>query len=118
MKTITLEKLALGFEQTLAPEVLDPKAEVIRGILYNELRVRVRAFVLAENVGEKYVSYPADWWQAFKKRWFPKWALSKWPVIYKTHKFSFSLTYPGFLPALPEREHRYRIYTQDWLSPN
>lgn len=23
---------------------------------------------------------PADWWQAFKERWFPKWALKRWPV--------------------------------------
>jgi len=25
-------------------------------------------------------SYPADWWQAFKDRWFPKWLLRKYPV--------------------------------------
>ncbi len=24
--------------------------------------------------------YPADWWQAFKARWFPRWAKRRWPV--------------------------------------
>lgn len=24
--------------------------------------------------------WPADWWQAFKARWFPAWALRRWPV--------------------------------------
>lgn len=35
---------------------------------------------------------PADWWQAFKERWFPDWALERWPVrnrtIYTVHKKS------------------------------
>lgn len=26
--------------------------------------------------------WPADWWQAFKERWLPKWALTRWPVKY------------------------------------
>lgn len=26
------------------------------------------------------VSYPATWWQAFKQRFFPRWALKRWPV--------------------------------------
>lgn len=26
---------------------------------------------------------PADWWQHFKLRWFPKWAKKKWPVRYE-----------------------------------
>lgn len=27
--------------------------------------------------------YPADWWQAVKERWFPAWAIKRWPVNYK-----------------------------------
>lgn len=26
---------------------------------------------------------PADWWQALRERWFPKWWLKKWPVKYR-----------------------------------
>lgn len=26
------------------------------------------------------VSYPATWWQAFKQRFFPRWARKRWPV--------------------------------------
>lgn len=25
------------------------------------------------------IRVPADWWQAFKARWFPLWALRRWP---------------------------------------
>ena len=26
---------------------------------------------------------PLDWWQAVKERWFPRWALLRWPVEYR-----------------------------------
>jgi hypothetical protein len=32
------------------------------------------------------VSYPATWWQAFKQRFFPSWALNRWPVQLTTVK--------------------------------
>jgi hypothetical protein len=32
------------------------------------------------------VSYPSDWWEAFKKRFFPKWLLKKYPVVYHEEK--------------------------------
>lgn len=25
-------------------------------------------------------SWPADWWEAFRERWFPVWWLRRWPV--------------------------------------
>ena len=32
--------------------------------------------------------WPKDWRQAFKERWFSKWMLKRWPVIYKTIKLT------------------------------
>lgn len=32
------------------------------------------------------VSYPATWWQAFKQRFFPRWALRRWPIQFTTVK--------------------------------
>ena len=29
------------------------------------------------------VQYPADWWQAFRARWFPAWWLRRWPIEYE-----------------------------------
>jgi hypothetical protein len=35
--------------------------------------------------------YPADWWQAFKERWFPKWLKYHYPIktkeVIAKHKF-------------------------------
>lgn len=43
--------------------------------------------IYAEVMGHPLVDieekYPADWWQALKERWAPKWLLEKYPVQYK-----------------------------------
>lgn len=39
------------------------------------------------------IQYPADWWQALKKRWFPCWALQRWPVRMHVHTVTASIQY-------------------------
>ena len=40
---------------------------------------------------ELLATYPADWWHAFKARWFPGWLLARFPARYTEvvakHKF-------------------------------
>lgn len=46
--------------------------------------VELTSVALAKHRKEEtgWVSYPADWWEALKERWFPKWMLRRWPVKY------------------------------------
>ncbi len=50
--------------------------------LSGELLYSIRTFILAEEMYrvDRTVSYPADWWQAFKQRWFPARMKRRWPV--------------------------------------
>jgi hypothetical protein len=48
----------------------------------NNLLMTLHAFVPAQKKTHT-VRYPADWWQAVKDRWYPAWALSRWPVVYR-----------------------------------
>lgn len=50
------------------------------------LRMEVRKAVFGRKLSEVSVSYPADWWQAVKDRWFPAWAKKRWPVQMKTER--------------------------------
>jgi len=34
----------------------------------------------APGMDSNVISCPADWWQHFKQRWFPDWAINRWPV--------------------------------------
>lgn len=47
------------------------------------------------------VKYPADWWQAFKKRWAPRWFLRRWPVVYYRRQYVAK----AWFPAVPLPEH-------------
>ncbi len=118
MQTITLEKLKIGFEQILSEEILEPHAEVYRDHLSNQLRLQLRGYVWAEDVGTAKVKYPRDWWQHFKERWFPKWALDKWPVVYTHKSFNAKVIYPDYKVAIPNQEYRHRIFVDEWATPN
>ncbi len=93
----TFDLLRFAFQQVISdPRILQgmdgAKAnldfrvaeDIIRGMLLGiETRLlakrRDETFEATEPAGV--VAYPADWWQAFKARWFPRWALRLWPVI-------------------------------------
>ena len=58
--------------------------EVVRD-LQRGLLVQLSAY-MAGLLKERIViheRWPADWWQAFRERWFPAWWLSRWPVQYR-----------------------------------
>ncbi len=56
-------------------------SDVARG-----MAVELRAYLWGETLGNISIheEWPRDWWQAFKDRWFPLWALTRWPVRYQT----------------------------------
>jgi hypothetical protein len=57
-----------------------------------------RMFSLAGQQKTKTVSFPANWWQHFKQRWFPAWALDRWPVRLRTVNFHAVRVFDG-IPA-------------------
>jgi len=60
-------------------------------ILDLETRYCIRALVKIVVQEELLCSYPRDWWQAVKQRWFPGWLLKRYPVqtedVWAVHKF-------------------------------
>jgi hypothetical protein len=51
--------------------------EVLRSMVFR-LKLAVAAKEIIKQTHE--ISYPSDWWQHLKQRWFPMWALRRWPV--------------------------------------
>lgn len=58
------------------------------------LAVKFHTSIWAETIDEQEIRYPADWWQAVKQRWFPEWALRRWPVVEQVHRISWNVEYP------------------------
>jgi hypothetical protein len=65
------------------------------------------------------VECPSDWWQHFKQRWFPSWALRKWPVKmtvirdYKRNDETVTRTIEPIelFPHIAVRDDRSRYFT-------
>ena len=65
------------------------------------LTISIRQRIFGKQVLHDVISYPANWKEAFKERWYPAWAKDKWPVRYATKTFDVrelvpSLSRPGF----------------------
>lgn len=61
------------------------------------LVLTVERRVWARQIDEQEIKYPATWWDAFKERWYPAWALLRWPAQHRCHSWKAYHTYPGLL---------------------
>lgn len=113
MKHRTYES-SVVLEEWLADEV--QHEEIVR--LYNRTRL-LRSFVnlFVQDVYNESVTYPADWWQALKERFFPRWALAWWPVKYTKHTFDVVAAYPGIKFPNRERAYIHTLETTSYLDP-
>lgn len=63
---------------------------------------------------EESVAYPADWWQHLKERWFPQWALKRWPVRMQAKTLALSADASCLFPEVePFRGHYKTIVAFD-----
>lgn len=104
IQTVKLEKLRMGLEMRLSDKLLcDAQVSIIHDYITNHVILLVKGHVWGEleSVQRREISYPRDWWESFKERWFPDWVLSKWPVVYTKVIIDVRAIYPNFRPAMP-----------------
>lgn len=71
---LLLTRLQVAKRQMVTDDLLDDmKIDVIADWMLGGIVVEFRKYILKETLEEvkKTVKHPADWWQAFKERWFP-----------------------------------------------
>lgn len=107
-KTVELEKFFFSTNQ-----IVDIRIEPKHAIRMLEYQLRV--YVLGEKIKSynKRIDYPADWWEAFKERWMPRWFKRKYPVQYKLFKVDIDIValYPELskLKSLPKDYSVFRM---------
>ena len=107
---IVLQKVRVGMDMIVTDNMLmDSQSEIVSDYVINGIRVSLRGYLLGEVVQHEEISYPRDWWEAFKERWFPKWAKIKWPVQYRKTVMDAKAIYPDFQPSLPNERHFIKI---------
>ena len=110
-ETVTLERFRLACVTTVSSKLIERFAmpaqidiSSMPSFGSDDVAVRVIQEVYGEKVGAKEVKYPADWWQAFKARWAPRWWLDRWPVKHTTVRMEAVAFYPKV--SAPEHSHR------------
>lgn len=109
-KEVTLERFKLAATAFITDELLQHFAEVPKirasmhaSYLLDGLTLQVVQTVWGREAERVDVEYPADWWQAFKKRWFPEWAKRRWPVNMTKVALVARELYPDV--AMPDKSH-------------
>lgn len=78
---IELEKVSYAAAIQLAPEMIDQvlfRKDI--GFIEDIIVAQIRWSFYSRRIRDAIVEYPADWWEAFKDRFFPRWARRLWPV--------------------------------------
>lgn len=110
-ETIELDLLQVGITQVVDDEfaVHRLKLETSRHDFLRAMVLKLKGYVLSENLERYEIKYPKDWWEAFKERWFPDRLLKKYPVKYTTEVIDLKALYPKLKVSLPEEHRTYRM---------
>ena len=105
-REITLKRVAYGCQQYLDNEscLFDASFDLERSVMGGMI-ASIRGYVWAEHIDDYQRRWPADWWQHFKERWFPAWALKRWPVRYDGFDIERIAVYPEFKAVKPHQQH-------------
>ena len=104
VRKVTLDKIAVGIQLAVSEHLMGATVDVEQ-VLQDQFVFRLRGYLMGHKLPERKFSYPSDWWQAFKLRWFPAWALKRYPVRYTVITVSANALYPDFKVALPDQRH-------------
>lgn len=110
VEQIVIERLKIGMQQTLSPEVFaDADIEVLFDLLRRQFLVQARGFIWHKQIDRLDIKYPKNWKEAFKERWFPEWALERWPIKYTEHAYDVAALYPDLHKkyAIPNTRQRF-----------
>jgi hypothetical protein len=94
VERIMLERFKFGVRHMALQEDLQFLSDVDIEYMTDSIARNVVYNFRAEVMGQKLdqIKHPADWKEAFKERWFPKWLLEKYPVRYK--RYDIKALYP------------------------
>ena len=120
MKTVELERLKMiilhEFDAGLLDAMAGPRDVAISTMascIGNTAVVRIKQEVLGRELEQVEHTYPADWWQACKERWFPAWVLRRWPVRWARVRLTAKELYPKI--SIPDAE--WNISLSKWVGP-
>lgn len=117
--TIEVSRLTLPIERYHVQRWVSNKAlqGIPSPILYMQDAVDNMQLELSMRIATQHLDmieekYPADWWQAVKERFAPRWFLVRYPVNYKHFRLEAKALYPKL--AIPEHAPVVEFARANW----
>ena len=111
MKLVALKAIE-GFSPFAEPPELEFSAYCSWSA--SDLMMRLVQSVWGREVERQECVWPADWWQAFKERWYPAWAKHRWPVEYRRVEIVARELYPKLQISPQMHEVVVAVDKMDW----
>jgi len=108
--TVELQRLMVASSVHVQEAFLhDPRITVQRDYIMQRLTLVLRGYIWADPPKSISVRYPRTWWDAFKLRWFPTWALEAYPADYEIEIMEAQTFYPNLPFTAPNTVSRLRL---------
>ena len=94
MDTIELENMTLAVMAVITKRLAEDFAQaadvnysMMDDWARDTITLRIKQRIFGRQVLHEVISYPANWKEAFKERWYPEWAKDRWPIRCTTRTF-------------------------------
>ena len=114
---VALERIRIAADFEMSQYTVECDTAFAVEYATHHVRYLVRGYLWGERLGRQEVSYPKDWWQAFKERWFTSWMKRRWPVLMTTRRFVAHALYPDYRNVFPDQRVVFVIRRDDLLVP-
>lgn len=85
------------------------KFQEFRQVMRDELVMQLKAEFASMEPQYQEFSWPTTWWDALKLRWFPRWALRRWPSDMSRITLTERTAFPDI--AVPPNQHTILLRT-------
>lgn len=97
-RSIQLRLTEFGTAIAVAPRIMEHADHAARVLVAS-----LKAKLVVEEQQPLKLDVPADWWQHVKQRWFPAWALARWPVRTAVIALPVRTIYPALQTKIPRQ---------------
>lgn len=112
-----LEKIKIGIMQRIPNHLLGAEVRFseVEAFICNSVDMQISGYVWGERGKSETIRYPKTWREAIKERWFPRWLLRRYPVLYRSHEINTTTLYPNFKVSVPDQTHvlKYQTFSRD-----
>lgn len=109
-----LEIIKLACAQTLdRHDLRSLDVDILFRELGHALAFELVAYIAGRHAKGQEIRYTKTWWDAFKARWFPRWALLRWPPAFVVITPELTEYFPDLKPLRGQRSMIVASFSQE-----